>query len=164
MRKALLVVLLAAAVLAVPAAARLPRAGVLVPGRSLGGIRLGETAHAVRAVLGQRFGVCDNCARQTWYFTYRLYEAKGLAVEFEQQRVVGIYTLWQPKGWRATNGLRLGATPLEVHDHAGRTHTVTCQDYDALVSDRPSSTTAYYLYNGSLWGFGLFRGKSTPCR
>ena len=37
MRKALLVTLLAVAALAVPAAAGLPRAGTLVPGRSLGG-------------------------------------------------------------------------------------------------------------------------------
>ena len=54
MRRALLVTSLAAAALAVPAAAGLPRAGTLVPGRSLGGIRLGETQHAVRAALGRK--------------------------------------------------------------------------------------------------------------
>ena len=164
MRRTLFVTLVAAATLAVPAAAGLPPAGTLVPGRSLGGIRLGETAHAVRAALGRRFGVCSGCARPTWYFTYKRFDAHGLAVEFEHGRVVAVYTLWKPKGWRATNGLRLGATPLQVHHRAGRVRTITCDGYDALVADRPTSRTAYYLYSGSLWGFGLFLPNWSPCR
>jgi hypothetical protein len=164
MRRALLVTLLAAAALAVPAAAGLPRAGTLVPGRSLGGIRLGESAHAVRAALGRQFGICNDCARPTWYFTYKRLDAHGLAVEFVHRRVVAVYTLWQPKGWRATNGLRLGATPLQVHKRAGKLRTIACDSYDALVADRPGSRTAYFLYNGSLWAFGLFLPNWSPCR
>ncbi len=82
-----------------------------MPGHSLGGIRLGETTHDVRAALGRRFGVCNDCARPTWYFTYKPFDSHGLAVEFDQRRVSAVYTLWKPPGWRATNGLRLGATP-----------------------------------------------------
>jgi hypothetical protein len=164
MRRALPVTLLAAAALAVPAAAGLPRAGTLVPGRSLGGIRLGETTHAVRAALGRRFGVCNDCAQPTWYFTYEPFDAHGLAVEFLHRRVAAVYTLWDPAGWRATNGVRLGATPLQVHDRAGRLHTIRCNGYDALVTDRPNSRTVYFLYNGSLWGFGLFLANWSPCR
>ena len=156
--------LLTVAALAVPAAAGLPRAGTLVPGHSLGGIRLSETMHAVRAALGHRFGVCNDCARPTWYFTYKPFDPHGLAVEFLHRRVAAVYTLSQPKGWRATNGLRLGATPLQVHNRAGRLHTITCDGYDALVADRLGSRTAYFLYNGSLWGFGLFLAHSSPCR
>ena len=164
MRKPLLVTLLAAGALAVPAAAGLPRAGTLVPGRSLGGIHLGETAHAVRAALGHGFGVCNDCPRPTWYFTYKPFDPHGLAVEFLHRRVAAVYTLSQPKGWRATNGLRLGATPLQVHNRAGRLHTITCDGYDALVADRLGSRTAYFLYNGSLWAFGLFLAHWSPCR
>ncbi len=156
--------LLVTAALAMPAAAGLPRAGELVPGRSLGGVRLGETAHAVRAALGRGFGVCDDCARLTWYFTYKPFDASGLAVEFVHRRVVAVYTLWKPTGWRATNGLRLGATPLQVHHRAGRLRTIACNGYDALVADRPTSRTAYFLYEGSLWGFGLFLAHWSPCR
>lgn len=156
--------LVIAAMVAVPAAAGLPRAGTLVPGRSLGGIRLGETTHAVRAALGHRFGVCNDCARPTWYFTYKPFDEHGLAVEFVHGHVAAIYTLWQPKGWRATNGLRLGATPLQVHARAGRLRTIACNGYDALVADQPDSRTAYFLYNSSLWGFGLFRPNWSPCR
>jgi len=42
--------------LAVPAAASLPKPGVLVPGRSLGGVRLGESPRAGRAELGTFYG------------------------------------------------------------------------------------------------------------
>jgi hypothetical protein len=158
------VTLLAALALATPAAAGLPPAGVLVPGRSLGGILLGETPHAVRAALGRQFGVCTGCGRTTWYFTYKRSEPQGLAVEFVHRRVSAVYTLWQPPGWRATNDLRLGATPLQVHRRAGRLHTITCNGYDALVTDRAGSRTAYFLYQGSLWGFGLFLANWSPCR
>jgi hypothetical protein len=164
MRRALLVTLAVAAALALPAAAGLPRGGLLAPGQSLGGVRLGETAPAVRAALGKGYGVCTDCARTTWYFTYRPYHAHGLAVEFVARRVVAIYTLWRPQGWRATNGLVLGATPLRGHDRAGRLRTIACGRYEALVSDRPGSRTAYYLYSGSLWGFGLFLAHWSPCR
>ena len=164
MRRTLVVTLLTAAALAVPAAAGLPRVGTLVPGRSLGGIRLGSTMPAVRAALGRRLGVCNDCARPTWYFTYKPFDAHGLAVEFEHGRVVAVYTLWKPKGWRAANSLRLGATPLQVHDRAGPLRTITCSGYTALVADQLSSRTVYFLYNGSLWGFGLFLPNWSPCR
>ena len=78
---------------------------------------------AVRAALGGFFGVCRGCLHQTWYFTYRPFDKHGLAVEFEQGRVSAVYTLWSPAGWRATNGLRLGAPPLLVHQRAGTLRT-----------------------------------------
>jgi hypothetical protein len=164
MRKALLVIPLAAAALAVPAFAGLPRAGTLVPGSSLGGIRLGESAHAVRAALGRRFGVCNDCAETTWYFTYKPFDAQGLAVEFVHRRVTAVYTLSQPPGWHATNGLRLGATPLQVHRRAGRLHTITCGGYDALVADTARARTAYFIFDAHLWAFGLFLPHWSPCR
>ena len=164
MRQTLFVTLLTAFALAVPAAAGLPRAGVLVPGRSLGGIRLGEPARAVRAALGHRYGVCNDCPRPTWYFTYKPFDAHGLAVEFGRRRVVAVYTLWKPAGWRATNGLRLGASPLAVHRRAGRLRTISCDGYDALAADRARSRTVYFLFDGSLWGFGLFLPNWSPCR
>ena len=155
---------LAAAVLAVPAIAGLPQAGTLVPGQSLGGIRLGETPHAVRAALGRRYGICDGCTRPTWYFTYKPFDAHGLAVEFVHRRVSAVYTLSQPAGWHATNGLRLGATPLQVHRRAGSLHTIACTGYDALVADTGRARTAYFIYDGHLWAFGLFLPNWSPCR
>ena len=164
MRRSLVISAVAVLVLAAPAAAGLPKAGTLVPGRSLGGVRLGESPRAVRAALGRFYGTCRVCRRRTWYFTYRPLDKHGLAVEFESGRVSGLYTLWRPRGWRAPHGLRFGATPLVVHQRAGTTRTVTCHGYDSLVHDSFGARSVYYLFAGRLWGFGLFRAGTNPCR
>ena len=91
----------------------LPHGGALVPGRSLGGVTLGETAAQVRAALGPH-GVCDGCTTTTWYFTYRKFTQRGLAVELTSGRVSAVYTLWQPRGWHTAAGLRLGAVEGQV--------------------------------------------------
>lgn len=164
MRRSLIATAAAVLVLAAPAAARLPRAGTLVPGRSLGGVRLGESQAAVRASLGSFFGRCSGCRRPTWYFTYRPFTRRGLAVEFAGGRVSGVYTVWRPAGWHAPRQLRFGSTPLAVHVLVGPTRSVTCRGYEALVHDTARASTAYYLYAGRLWGFGLFRRGAAPCR
>jgi hypothetical protein len=164
MRRSLIASAVTALVLAGSAAASLPKAGALVPGRSLGGVRLGESPRAVRAELGRSYGKCRGCARSTWYFTYQPFTQTGLAVEFDGGRVSGVYTLWRPQGWYAPRGLRFGATPLTVHDRVGALRTVPCQGYVALVRDTFHARTAYFLYAGRLWGFGLFRRGATPCR
>ena len=164
MRRSLLGSAVAALVLAATAAAGLPRAGALVPGSSLGGVRLGESPRAVTAALGRFYGACRDCAHPTWYFTYRPFDKHGLAVEFASGRVSGVYTLWRPAGWRAPHGLRFGATPLEVHQRVGTLRTITCPGYNALVRDSAHARTVYYLFGARLWGFGLFRRGAAPCR
>ena len=164
MRRSLIAGALTALVLSGPAAAAPPKAGALVPVRALGGIRLGESPSAVRAVIGPSYGTCRGCARSTWYFTYAPFTQAGLAVEFDRGRVSGVYTLWRPRGWYAPHDLRFGATPLTVHDRVGTLRTVPCQGYVALVRDAFRARTAYFLYAGRLWGFGLFRRGATPCR
>ncbi|MFL5917039.1 MAG: hypothetical protein ACJ752_15575 [Gaiellaceae bacterium] len=164
MRRSLFVTAVTALALAGAAAAGLPKAGALVPGRSLGGIRLGESARAVRASLGRSYGTCRGCPRSTWYFTYRPFTQPGLAVEFDRGRVSAVYTLWSPRGWHGPGGLRFGTTPLTVHNRVGTLRTVGCDGYTALVRDTFQARTAYLLYAGRLWGFGLFRRSADPCR
>ena len=164
MRRSLVATTVIALALAAPAAAGLPKAGVLVPGRSLGGIRLGESPQAVRATLGTFYGTCRGCPRLTWYFTYRPFDKHGLAVEFTGGQVSGLYTLWQPAGWHAPHKLGFGSSALAVHTLTGASRTVTCNDYEALVRDSAHARTAYYLFDGRLWGFGLFQRGASPCR
>jgi hypothetical protein len=164
MRRSLIASAVTALVLTSAAAAGLPKAGSLVPGRSLGGVRLEESQRAVRGVLGRSFGTCRGCPRTTWYFTYQPFTQQGLAVEFDRDRVSAIYTLWRPQGWHAPHGLRFGATPLTVHDRLGTLRTIPCDSYVALVRDTFRARTAYLLYAGRLWGFGLFRRGASPCR
>ena len=154
----------AALLVAATAGAGLPRAGTLVPGRSLGDIRLGEAPRAVRAALGTFYGRCHGCPRRTWYFTYRPLDRHGLAVEFTGGRVSGVYTLWRPAGWHAPHQLGFGSSVLAVHRLTGARRTVTCHGYAALVGESAHARTAYYLFDGRLWGFGLFRRGASPCR
>jgi hypothetical protein len=163
MKRGLIAAALAFLALAAPAAAGLPRAGTLVPGRSLGGVSLGEPASSVRAALGSFYGTCRGCRSETWYFTYRPFGKHGLAVELARGRVSGVYTLWQPPGWSASNGLRLGASPLQVHEQAGTLGTIACPGYEARYADSAGARTVYYLFRGHLWGFGLFRRGAAPC-
>jgi hypothetical protein len=164
MRRVVLVAVLVALTSAASATAALPKAGVLVPGRSLGGIRLGERAAGVERALGREHGVCRGCAQTTWYFTYKLYDAHGLAVELTGGRVSGVYTLWQPPGWHGPHGLTLGAYEGQIVSAAGPLITVDCSDYEVLVGDSGQARTAYFVANGTLWAFGLFRRGTSPCR
>jgi hypothetical protein len=153
----------AALVCAGTAVAALPRTGVFLPGRSLAGIQLGESATAVRAALGAH-GVCIGCATTTWYFNYKPFTQRGLAVEFTKGRVSAVYTLWQPSGWTAANGLRLGVVEGQLATSAGPLVNVVCTGYDARVADAPHGRSVYYVVQGKLWGFGLLRAHANPCR
>jgi hypothetical protein len=165
MSRALVCAAIIALCLAAPAAATLPTPGSLVPGRSLGGVRIGEPAAAVRAALGTRYGVCQGCELTTWYFTYRAFDDKGLGVELTRGRVSAVYTLWQPPGWGARGGLQLGAAQGEVTKFAGALIPVPCSGgYQALVRDAHDVRTAYYIVDGKLWGFGLVHVLESPCR
>lgn len=150
---------------AAPAAsAGLPREGALVPGVSLGGVRLGEREAEVRAALGADHGVCRGCRTATWYYTYRPFTRPGLAVEFTRGRVSAVWTIWKPAGWHAPKGLRLGAISAQVTDLAGPLVVLVCAGYDAWTRDSRTARTAYYVYDGNLWGFGLLRPNANPCR
>jgi hypothetical protein len=158
-----LAALAAALALGGSAAAALPQSGVFVPGRSLGGIHLGESAAAVRTALGPH-GVCLQCATTTWYFNYHRFERRGLAVEITHDRVSAVYTLWQPAGWRAANGLRLGVLEAQLTSSTKPLVAVVCAGYDARVADSGTARSVYYVARGRLWGFGLLRAHANPCR
>ena len=140
--------------------AALPPAATFVPAASLAGVHLGDTAVDVRVRFGSDYGRCRGCATPTWYFTYRRFDDKGVGVELAGGRVVAVYTLWQPPGWHATNGLRLGAPEGAVTKRVGAFVPVACSGYTALLN----GTSAYFIVDGKLWGFGLFRKGRSPCR
>lgn len=142
----------------------LPDAGTLVPGESLGGLRLGATAARVSAAWGPTHGVCRSCRRTTWYFTYRPFEPQGAGVELRRGRVSALFTLWQPAGWRTPDGLRLGDEASRVTALYGPLRRVRCGGYDALTLRRGRTLTAFYVLRDELWGFGLARAGARPCR
>jgi hypothetical protein len=140
----------------------LPKHGVLVPSRSLGGVQLGMTPAQVQHVWGRTFGRCRSCAHKTWYFNYEKFHAEGAAVRFRKGRVDAVWTLWKPPGWRVGT-LELGASSAALTDRVGALVTIPCGSYDARIATRHGVTTVYYVYADQLWGFGLSRPSASPC-
>ena len=151
-------------VVAAVVAASLPVHGTVVPGTSLGGLRLGDTQQRVIAAWGTKFGVCRGCRQTTWYFNYTRYEPQGAAVEFRARRVVALYTLWSPTGWRTTLGLRTGDPAAQVTSVYGPLTRLDCGTYDAYQLPRGNALTAFYVFGGTVWGFGLSRRSVPVCR
>jgi hypothetical protein len=151
-------------VVAAAVAAALPLHGTVVPGTSLGGLRLGDTTERVVATWGRKFGVCRSCRRTTWYYNYVPYEPQGAAVEFRRNRVVALYTLWSPSGWHTREGLRTGDPATSVVSMYGLLPRLDCGTYQAYQMPRPSVVTAFYVVGEKVWGFGLSRRSVPVCR
>jgi hypothetical protein len=142
----------------------LPSHGVLVQGKSLGGVMLGMTPAQVQSRWGTDRSRCRGCAQATWYYNYHPFRPEGAAVRFRRGRVDSVWTLWQPPGWTTRDGLRLGSSISEVNVRYGALVTIPCGSYSALILTKGRVTTVYYVYDDKLWGFGLTRPGTTPCR
>jgi hypothetical protein len=149
---------------ALPAAAAPPGAGVLVPGRSLGGLGLGATKAEVEQRWGRAYGVCRNCTFETWYFNYFAFQPRGVSVEWRHGRVVGLFTIYQPLGWRTTKGLELNDPAARITGLYGPLKTFGCEGYSVLTLNRRNSVTAFYVLGDRLWAFGLSRPSVALCR
>lgn len=149
--------------LAAPSGAALPDPGLLVPGQSLGGLRLGMTKAQVRTLWGASFGRCRSCAQETWYFNYRPFTPQGAGVSFSRGRVARIFTVWQPLGWRTTRGVSLGAPLVQVTHEYPRLVRRACRGYTAFVLRGRRGQTVFYIHKDALWGLGLTRRGWSPC-
>jgi hypothetical protein len=141
-----------------------PRNGVLVPGKSLGGLRLGMTKAQVRAAWGPTYGVCRGCIELTWYFTYRRGRPEGAGVQFHQGRVDAIFTHWQPRGWRTSSGIPIGAPIEVVTSRYGALPRTQCATYAELTLAGRGAVTSFYIVNEEVWGFGLATPHVGACR
>jgi hypothetical protein len=149
--------------LATPAAGALPQTGVLVPGRSLGGIRLGATEQLVKKRWGPRFGLCRRCSARTLYFTYVPFAPQGAAAVFRHGRAVALYTLWSPTGWRTTRSLRIGDPAARIRGRYPAVAQAACERYAAFTLVEGRTIAAFYVLDGKVWGFGLIRAGARLC-
>ncbi len=156
--------LTAALALVSSALAAPPQAGTLAPGESLGGLRLGATKAQVERAWGRAYGRCTDCRHETWYFNYYAFQPHGAGVEFRNDRVAAIFTLYQPTGWATTRGLALGEPAFRVRAEYPRLPRRDCGDYYALVQRRGRVVTALYVLDDRLWAFGLSRDDVPLCR
>jgi hypothetical protein len=150
-------------VAAVSASAAPPRSAEFIPGRSLAGVRLGMTKKDVLDAWGKRHGVCRNCPRETWYFNYRPFTPQGAGVVFARGRVVHVFTVWRPPGWRTPEGLVLGDPASEVSRVYGSLDRRQCTFYYALLKPGKTVQSAFYVFRDRVWGFGLTGPNASPC-
>ena len=141
----------------------LPNGGVVVPGTSFAGLRLGATQAEVRTAWGRRYGTCRGCLQPTWYFTYEDFQPQGAGVAFRDGRVASLFTLWAPSGWRTNRGLTIGEPEARITSLYGPLPRTECGSYAALVLRRKRVDTQVYVYKGTVWGFGLSRAGAPPC-
>jgi hypothetical protein len=154
---------LCVALIAAPAAFAPPRTGVLVPGKSLGGVKLGMTKDEVLQAWGERHGVCRDCPEPTWYFNYRPFEPQGTGVVFDHGRVAHAFTVWRPVGWKTPEGLFLGADASDVSRLYGSLDKRECTLYDARLVPGKNVTSVFYVFRNRVWGFGLMEPNRSPC-
>jgi hypothetical protein len=159
----LVAAVVAAAVLAGSASAAPPRAGLFVPGKSLGGVRLGMRPGQVKSLWGADHGVCRGCPDQTWFFTYRRFRPEGAGVELRGGRVVAVFTHWSPTGWHTAGGIRIGDPTASVTRRFRTLPPTTCATYSVITVVGPDLVDAFYVVNGRVWGFGLQTTRVNPC-
>ncbi len=149
---------------ATDAGATLPTRGVLAPGKSLGGIELGSTAASVRARWGSRYTLCAVCGRTTWLYSYRGSSTTGAAVAFRKGRVVAVFTLGVPRGWRTSRGVSLGDPATKVQSVYGDLPWSRCIGYGALSIRRSGAVASIYTYGESVYGFALTLPSEPVCQ
>jgi hypothetical protein len=142
----------------------LPRRGVLVPGRSLAGVRLGETQAQVIGRWGRRYELCTVCTRQTWLYTYPHGEPLGAGVSFKAGRVSAVFTLGSPTGWRTAEGLLIGELVPRAQELYGRLRWHVCIGYGALSIHTRTAVTSIYTTGEAVYGFALTHPSEPVCQ
>ena len=131
-----------------PAAAAPPTAGEVVPGASLGGLRLGATKAQVERAWGRAYGICTNCPKETWYFNYFAFEPEGVGVELRGGRAAALFTLHSPAGWRTKRGARArrrcrgGARHVRRADALRLRRLLRARHRDGPAAEPPSTSCA----------------------
>jgi hypothetical protein len=147
------------------ATARFPARGVLEPGKSLAGVHLGDTMARVRQLWGQTYKVCQErqCTDPTWYFIYPQGEPLGASVRFKNGRVVTIFTLGSPKGWRTSEGLMIGEQVNRINQLYGKLTWNVCIGYGAMTMRTNTAVTSIYTTGEAVYGFALSRPGEPVC-
>ncbi len=142
--------------------ASFPVRGIVVPGKSIGGISLGETPAAVQAHWGKRYTVCSYCKDVTWFYVYQTGDPLGAGVKFVNNRVVAVFTLGSPAGW-GEKGLMMGDPIGNVYSTYAQTGDKQCIGYEALTVREGPSTTSFYSASGVVYGYALTAASEPPC-
>ena len=141
----------------------LPLHGVLVPGKSLAGVYLGDDVDVVTRRLGA-FSRCSVCTRTTRLFQYE--NLLGLALTFDRDRkLTAVFTLGAPQGWQTRQGLRLGAPSQAIAElYGAKVRATSCTGYIAWSMRSGDTVTSIYDDGQSVYGFALTRPAGAICQ
>jgi hypothetical protein len=142
----------------------LPQRGVLVPGTSLGGVRLGDASATVTKRWGRAYVVCAVCSSPTWLYTFEGRAGTGAAVSFRRGRVIAVFTLGVPRGWRTTRGVELGDPTEKLVETYAALRWKTCIGYGALSMRKGAVVTSIYTFGEYVYGFALTRPWEPVCQ
>jgi hypothetical protein len=145
-------------------AGRFPIRGLVLPGVSFAGLKLGWTPQQVRAKWGSNYITCKYCSDPTWLYEYQAGEPLGAAVRFEQNKAVAIFSLGSPAGWRTDKGLYMGDPISNVYLFYKNTGTTRCIGFDAVTVRLGKSVMAFYSAAGALYGFAMVVPSMTVCQ
>jgi hypothetical protein len=146
--------------------ARLPTRGVLVVGKNLAGVEVGQTQARVRRQWGPPGRVCTTypCTDPTWIYLYPRGEPLGAAVRFRKKKVVAVFTLGAVPGWRSTNGITIAEPASEVYKRYPKPKYTKCIGFEALSIPGNGVVTSFYLTSGVVYGFALTVPGLTVCQ
>lgn len=137
-----------------------PVNGVLVPGKSLGGIRLGDSGGKVLTLWGRNFTMLPG-QPMTWLYMSPTGDPYGAGVSFRNGKVTAIFTLGGITGWRRSDGLRVGQIFTKFNDPNGS--TTACVGYGATSTRNGDSVTSILTNGQSIYGFALTRPSEPVC-
>jgi hypothetical protein len=146
------------------ATGRLPSHGVIVPGVSFAGVKIGDSPKKVRARWGNRFIQCKYCTDMTWLYEYQFGEPLGAAARFQHNKVVAVFSLGSPAGWKTNKGLAMGDPISNVYQYYQTTGTTRCIGFDAITAKTGKNVTAFYSTAGVIYGFAIVIPKMTVCQ
>ena len=143
----------------------LPPRGILHPGKSLAGIKLGDSMARVKQLWGSDYKVCQGkqCPYPTWYFIYPKGEPLGASVRFRNGKVVTVFTLGSPIGWRTAEGLIIGEQVDRIAQLYGKLTWNVCIGYGAMTMRTNSAVTSIYTTGQAVYGFALSRPNEPVC-
>jgi len=145
--------------------ASLPAHGVLTPGVSLAGIRVGDTIAKVKATWGNNYKICPDCSRgPVYYYIYGQGEPLGAAVRFRQGRVVAAFTLGSPVGWHTAEGLLMGQQINAVTQLYGQVLWHVCIGYGAMSMRNGNTVTSIYTTGEAVYGFAITALNEPICQ
>ena len=154
-------------------AGHLPTVGVLVPGVSLAGIKLGMTEKQVAAILGKNpvlctFSISNLCKEPVYLYEYTHGEPLGVGVKFHSfagnEKVDAVFMLGTIAGWHTKEGLKIGDPVSNIYNFYSTPINTNCIGFAALSAKSGSITTSFYTADGIVSGFALTEPPEAICQ